>query len=453
FHDPLDTDRVHRVREFLMRLAFTMMERNAKSIEASDARDVLREIYPNDDNQSPVRFKERLGKLFEGIEPVCGLLHRLSSGEVQFAHLSFQEFLAAKYMLDMNSDYKSYLDNSWWRETLLLYTGLMNMDMKAQSNKVVREMIQSDNRSFQLLGAEALRDFQASRREPDVVAVAGKRLCNIIQSNAPVKERFNAGEILGYLGDNRIGIKMPDMVKVKEGKFIRGSNERESEKPIKTIELDAFEIGKYPVTNMEFKVFVDDGGYTNKNYWTPEGWKWLRKDNISEPGAWHDRKWNGPNFPVVRVSWYEAFAYARWLSIKTGNNYVLPTEAQWEKAARGKDGLVYPWGNDFDKNLCNSDEGGLNRTSPVGIFPKGKSPCGCLDMAGNVWEWCAGWFDSDYYKKSPAKNPKGPSKGSLRVIRGGGWIDGGIDCRTAFRNWLHPSLRADGVGFRLVRSF
>jgi formylglycine-generating enzyme required for sulfatase activity len=212
-------------------------------------------------------------------------------------------------------------------------------------------------------------------------------------------------------------------------------------------------IGKYPVTNEEFKVFMSDAGYKKQEFWTPEGWEWLKKENVTEPGYWHDRKWNGPNFPVVGVSWYEASAYAKWLSQTTGAEYAMPSEAQWEKAARGGKGLIYPWGNDFDKNKCNSSESGLGRTSPVGIFPGDNSPYGCMDMAGNVWEWCADWYGEDYYKKSPAKNPKGPSNGSHRVIRGGSWVFNHWYCRGASRFfWNHPASRDNDLGFRLARA-
>jgi formylglycine-generating enzyme required for sulfatase activity len=155
---------------------------------------------------------------------------------------------------------------------------------------------------------------------------------------------------------------------------------------------------------------------------------------------------------VVGISWYEAEAYARWLSETTGHRYRLPTEAEWEKAARGTDGRTYPWVGEFDKNLCNSYESGLSRTSPVGIFPKGKSPYGCCDMAGNVWEWCSDWFGEKYYATSPEKNPQGPSFGSFRVSRGGGWLFVAGYCSSSFRSRRDPVFRIADLGFRLVRS-
>jgi formylglycine-generating enzyme required for sulfatase activity len=403
-----------------------------------------------EDESAPV-YKKRMETLFSGIEPVCGLLNRMSSGDIEFSHLSFQEFLSAKYMLDMNINYKKYLESSWWEEALLLYTGLMNLEMKKQSNEVVGEMLKKRRTRLQLLGARALRDFQHSKREESIVITAGKKLIALIDSKASLDERFEAGEILGILGDPRI--QAPPMVHVESGEFTMGSNELEREQPIHRVYLDEFMIGKYPVTNEEFRAFIENEGYKNEALWTPEGWQWREKENIIEPLYWHDRKWNSANFPVVGVSWFEAAAYAKWLSQKTGNKYALPTEAQWEKAARGTEGLIYPWGNKFEKNKCNSDESGLGRTSPVGLFPTDASPYGCMDMAGNVWEWCADWYGKDYYKKSPAKNPTGPLDGSFRVIRGGGWADGGWNCRAAYRGgWHHPANRVDDLGFRLVRT-
>ncbi len=451
FHDPLEPERVNQVREFLMHLAYTMQTRNIKSIEPYEAKEVLKQEHPSTTGESPKEYKKRLDRLFKEIEPVCGLLNRQSSGDIEFAHLTFQEFLAAGHILDMDIDYKKYINDSWWEETLLLYTGLMNLEMKKRSNGIVLEILSLQSTRIQLLGCKALRDFQPSKREEPVVKSVKEKLTNLIDSNASLEERFEAGDILGTLGDPCIDILSPAMVHVEAGEFTRGGDEYDNEKPIGQIYLDEFMMGKYPVTNQEFKAFIRDGGYNNQDLWTPEGWQWREDEGIAEPGYWHDRKWNGLNFPVVGVSWYEAAAYARWLSKKTGENYALPTEAQWEKAARGTKGLIYPWGNDFNKNLCNYDECGLDRTSPVGIFPGGESPYGCVDMAGNVWEWCGDWYDSDYYKSCPKKNPQAPSAGSNRVLRGGGWGGNAWNCRAAFRDAGHPAIRFAYVGFRLAR--
>ena len=239
---------------------------------------------------------------------------------------------------------------------------------------------------------------------------------------------------------------------------MRGSSEDDAdaypeEKPQREIYIDDFKIGKYPVTNEEFKEFVDKGGYgeARKDMWSEEGWQWREENEISEPAYWHDRKWNGSNFPVVGISWYEAEAYANWLGERTGHLYRLPTEAEWEKAARGTKGFKYPWGNEFDKNLCNSYESGLLRTSPVGIYPKGKSLYCCFDMAGNVWEWCSDWYDNKYYAKSPDKNPKGPSVGANRVFRGGSWINDAGLCRSAVRAPRDPRSRVHILGFRILQ--
>ncbi len=451
FHDPLEPERVNQVREFLMHLAYTMQTRDIKSIEPYEAKEVLKQEHPSKTGESPKEYKKRLDQLFKEIEPVCGLLNRQSSGDIEFAHLTFQEFLAARYMLDMDIDYKKYIDDSWWEETLLLYTGLMNLEMKKRSNGIVLEILNLQSTRVQLLGCKALRDFQPSKREEPVITSVKEKLANLIKSNAPLEERFEAGDILGTLGDPRIDILSPPMVHIQAGEFTRGGDECDNEKPINQIYLDEFMIGKYPVTNEEFKAFILDGGYENKDLWTPEGWQWRKDKEILEPDNWHDRKWNGPNFPVVGVSWYEAAAYADWLTRKTVKNYALPTEAQWEKAAPGTNGLIYPWENEFDKNLCNSWECGLQRTSPVGIFPSGESPYGCVDMAGNVWEWCRDWYGSNYYKSCPKKNPCGPSTGSLRVLRGGGWGNNVWSCRAAYRGYHHPAGRSAHFGFRLAR--
>jgi predicted NACHT family NTPase len=353
FYDPADMDKEIKVCEYLMDLAFTMHSDNIKSIEPYKARDLLmqKEHYPILADELPHEYKKRIEELFNGIEPVCGILNRLGSGEIEFAHLTFQEFLAAKQLLDRGMDYKPYLKNSWWKESLLLYLGLMNLDMKKPSNDLACKIIKNYKKPrIQLIGAKAIQDFQATRREEYALNLARESLLTIIQSNTSLAERFEAGEILGHLGDPRIDVFNPPMVLVKAGEFTRGSEKRNDEKPVRQIYLDEYMMGKYPVTNAEFKIFIQEGGYNQEEYWTMEGWQWREEEKISEPLIWYERRWNGPNFPVVGVSWYEASAYANWLSKKTGYSYCLPTEVQWEKAACGSRGFQYPWGNDFDKD-------------------------------------------------------------------------------------------------------
>jgi formylglycine-generating enzyme required for sulfatase activity/energy-coupling factor transporter ATP-binding protein EcfA2 len=458
FHDPAEPDKVNEVREFLMLLAFEMQNKNLKTFEVSDGLDVLKNIFVQKEDEQANEYPRRIHHLFDEIEPNCGLFNRLSGGEIEFTHLTFQEFMAAKHLVYMDVDQKEFLANDWWEETILLYTGLLSLEMKKRSNDIVEEILSTKQKHEKsqlrlwLLGSKALRDFPSSKRADKIVTLARNKLYKLIESNASIEERFEAGEIVGALGDSRI--RVDSMVLVKEGKFMRGSSEADNEKPQREIYLDNFMIGKYPVTNEEFKEFIDDGGYDKEEFWTKEGWQWREENKIYEPKYWHDRKWNAPNFPVVGISWFEASAYVSWLSKRTGNPYRLPTEAEWEKAARGTDGSKYPWGEHFDEKLCNSYESGLNRTSPVDIFPKGKSPYGCFDMAGNVWEWCSDWYDDNYYANSPDRNPKGPFSGASRVARGGGWFNFARDCRSAIRycyGRYGPRARDDLLGFRVLQ--
>jgi formylglycine-generating enzyme required for sulfatase activity len=148
----------------------------------------------------------------------------------------------------------------------------------------------------------------------------------------------------------------------------------------------------------------------------------------------------------VHVSWYEAHAFSRWLGQKLGRDVHLPTEAEWEKAARGKDGLTYPWGAEFDAARCNMADTGIGRTSAVGMFPDGKSPCDALDMSGNVLEWCLTKWRATY-GESADDDPEGTDR---RVLRGGAFdLDAGDVC-CAYRRWAGPDYRRYDFGFRGV---
>jgi formylglycine-generating enzyme required for sulfatase activity len=233
------------------------------------------------------------------------------------------------------------------------------------------------------------------------------------------------------------------MVYIPPGEFSMGSNEYSDERPPHTVFLDGYWIGKYEVTFAQYDKYCEESG--NK-----------------KPG---DRGWGRGNRPVITVSWDEASAYCDWLSNKTGLEFKLPTEAQWEKSARGSGGRKYPWGDDFPRgdsanfadkqsSISWADENiddGYTYTAPVGSYPRGASPYGVHDMAGNVWEWCSDWYDSDYYKKSPHKNPRGPETGSIHVVRGGSWGSDAGELRSADRRGGRSFDRDVDLGFRLCQ--
>jgi formylglycine-generating enzyme required for sulfatase activity len=218
-----------------------------------------------------------------------------------------------------------------------------------------------------------------------------------------------------------------------------------------TFDVPAFQIAKYPVTNAQYKLFVDAGGYQDRQWWTDAGW--LRRESVgwTEPRYWNDKQWNGDDYPVVGVSWYEAVAFCRWLSARTGKAITLPTEQQWQRAAQGDDERTYPWGNTWEDGRCNHSVGKdwqKNSTTPVRQFEgkgKGNSPFGVVDMAGNTWEWCL----TDYADSAAGIR----DKAEHRVLRGGSWVSSiTIDFRTRFRLKHVPYDGGYYWGFRLARS-
>jgi len=221
------------------------------------------------------------------------------------------------------------------------------------------------------------------------------------------------------------------------------------EMPQRKIFLDAYYIDKHEVTVAEYQKFIEAGGYQKKDYWTEEGWRFINTTNRTEPWYWGtDEIWkdfNAPGQPVVGVTLYEAMAYAKWAQKR------LPTEAEWEKAARGTDGRLWPWGNEWDVKKVNSWESGLHKPTPVGKYPKGASPYGIMDVAGNVWEWCADRYDPEYYSHIALVNPKSEI-GETYTLRGGAWNGNAAVVRCAVRYSYAPTSAHYAVGFRCAKS-
>jgi formylglycine-generating enzyme required for sulfatase activity len=216
------------------------------------------------------------------------------------------------------------------------------------------------------------------------------------------------------------------------------------------------------VTNALWRRFLDADGYGQQRYWTKKGWMWRSENDVTQPRCWDIADWNLDEQPVVCVVWHEAVAFANWLSVEMGREIRLPTEAEWEKAARGADGRQFPWGDEWDAtrvNYCDRNcpqetkdetgDDGYALTAPVGSYPRGASPYGALDMAGNAAEWVADWYAADAYRASPAGNPTGPVSGDNPVVRGGSWFFGPVSARSADRgeNSIGSFVF---LGFRLV---
>jgi formylglycine-generating enzyme required for sulfatase activity len=242
-----------------------------------------------------------------------------------------------------------------------------------------------------------------------------------------------------------------EMVKIPAGTFLMGSDKKvdrnayQPEFPQRRVYLDAYEIDKYEVTTVQFLKFVLATDRKPLIDWQYEG------GNFQETMA---------NHPVMHVSWFDADAYCRWAGKR------LPTSAEWEKAARGEDGRIYPWGNE-PAGLSRANFGRTGLSGPVRDRPErlllyppiisvdkydnGVSPYGVFQLAGNVAEWTADWYDPHYYKTAPDRNPKGPEKGTQRAFRGGGWIDSTPSVRPAQRNGTDPNTKMNWLGFRCAR--
>jgi formylglycine-generating enzyme len=254
-----------------------------------------------------------------------------------------------------------------------------------------------------------------------------------------------------------MNIKEIEFVFVQGGTFQMGSNENSAEKPIHSLTVSDFYIGKYEVTVAQFKNFIDATNYktdADKENWSYvwNGSSWEKKNGVNWKCGISGilRSENEYSHPVVHVCWNDAQEFCKWTSEQTGKTTRLPTETEWEYVARGgnkSNGYTYSGSNSLDVVAWYSSNSG-NSTHQVGT--KQPNELGIYDMSGNVWEWCNDWYDANYYNISPAQNLQGPSNGQYRVLRGGSWNNLGYYCRVAYRYYFTPDYRDGDGGFRVA---
>ncbi len=225
---------------------------------------------------------------------------------------------------------------------------------------------------------------------------------------------------------------IPALILIPDGAFLMGSGDgADNEKPVHRVWVTGFGMGKFPITNREYRIFLEETG-------------------VQEPPFWLDKMFSHSDKPVVGVSWSDANVYCNWLSDRTGNQFRLPTEAEWERAARGgKEGQKYPWGEEppwerpysgYDLELGGPERVGVNEPNGLGLY----------DMSEGVHEWCSDFYDPNYYQISPEENPQGPPSGLKKVSRGGSWRHRIKFSRCAARSSLISVFRYADYGFRVA---
>ncbi|MBX3085452.1 MAG: SUMF1/EgtB/PvdO family nonheme iron enzyme [Anaerolineae bacterium] len=290
----------------------------------------------------------------------------------------------------------------------------------------------------EMLAIVGLEEAERDEIGASVLPRVRQRLVELITDGhlLPV-ERAGSGRALSALGDPRPGVGVrrdcwPDFVwcEVPAGNFIYQKSEKRT--------LPQFWITKYPVTYLQFQAFIEDpSGYNDPKWWNGLDARGLEQQKQGQL----EQAFKYANHPRENVSWYEAMAFCAWLSAKLDFKITLPTEEQWEKAARGSDGRIFPYGNGFDPTKSNTFETGIGMTSVVGLFPNAASPYGVMEMSGNVFEWCLNAYENKVSNLSPIM---------AYPLRGGAWNYSQDYARTDYRDWLSPEYRFNRFGFRVV---
>src|SRR6185369_8937822 len=458
-----------------------------------DVGEILREL---------VHYNFRMAEMLEYLTHQAGVFESISPTLFRFSHRTFQEFLAASY-LAKREDFTSVREliqkqPSVWRQPSLFLADIVaeidessiqlwNLINSLTNYEILTGGENQDSHWYSVWLAGSIGVDQRLYSAPmdnskrTICAELTRRLKALLNTPRALSavDRVRAARALGFFGDDRPGVGIKDGVPeiqwchIPAGRFQMGTSKAQMEEikknswaadwqfdreiPASSPPVGEFYIGRYPITRAQFSAFRDaEGGYTNEDWWTSSGREWLRRSS-SRFGS--DRE-EPENMPCCNVTWYEALAFCNWLSTKLDLQIRLPNEAEWEKAARGDDGRLFPWGNEFDSELCNIAETGIGEPSPVGCFNLGsRTPWGTdtpLDMCGNVWEWCTTVCEKKNGEKFPYPYQKDEREDLelgddyMRVVRGGSYTNMPFLVRTSFRGRDIPSFAHRRQGFRVV---
>jgi formylglycine-generating enzyme required for sulfatase activity len=374
-----------------------------------------------------------------------------------FYHFTFQDFLAAQLIVEREDDLAVFFRRraAWaeWRSTLSFVFGslMARHTLPDKGIRLLQQLIEPltlDELPLMLVVSDCLEILAGQQvgLQQDHVAKFRQLCRDGITREVELEPRVELGLALGRLGDPRIVEDLRDhdderaWVEIKAGTYtVGGGGSFIGIEPLKQQKFrvaEPFKMTRYPVTNSQFAVFIEAGGYEDRQWWSEEGWKWREEQSVKEPAWWRDAKWNGPNQPVVGVSFWEAEAFSKWAGGR------LPGECEWEAAARGPQGYEYSWGSSWEDGVYNTSELRLRKTTPVGLFPRSRSAAfGLEDAVGNVWEWCADEVESTLFS------------GVCRVLRGGSWGNDRASAGCGYRDGWHPGGRYNFCGFRMCCVF
>lgn len=465
-------------RLLLQNIALYMHEREKKELEMVELRYLLQSAFTSmvPDIAAARRAVERFLIV---IEERTGLLSARGEGVYAFSHLTFQEYLAAQAIASRD-DYVEYIlvhsGEAWWREVILLTAGYLSTQSRERTTRFIRAIAEKTDEPELyhnlVLAMECLRDVGDNRVEGGLTEALSNRLLDDFNTRPPEKSwgktqlRISqnmkpedvtqhwimAANALVQIGGRRKvywtqPFGEPEWMTIPAGEFWMGSEKGEPrEAPLHKLYMPEFKIARVPITNAQYAIYINE---TSAKH--PANWRYGKIPVGLE------------NHPVTKVTWYEALNYCEWLSEKIDRQINLPSEAEWEKAARGdQDQREWPWGAWADLH-CNSDEMGLKETTPVGLFLNGASPYGVLDMIGNVWEWTRSiygeWKSNQHgyaisfrypYDRNDGREDLRKQDDFARVRRGGSFFDTSKYARCAYRNFNDPYDGIDNLGFRIV---